>query len=108
MISLVQLFHSLQDVFATIAQELMVLLVFFLSLMLWRHIGKRNKLKYTTQKVLSYSCPAAAPVQKVVEHREQPLDNKALQSIHAAESQMMKLLEQREFTRALNFFRTFE
>jgi len=43
-----------------------------------------------------------------VEQPPEVVDDKVLFAIRAAEEQMMKLLDQREFTRALNFFRSFE
>merc|ERR1719443_746749 len=40
--------------------------------------------------------------------QEETVDPKVLQAFKKSEAEMMKLLESREFTRALNFFRTFE
>jgi pentatricopeptide repeat protein len=109
MTSLVQLFHTMQDILATVTQELMVMLVFFLSLALWRYIGKRNKpaKNHKAPGALTPSVGATAPPKKIIQ-QEQPVDGKVLKAIQAAETQMLKLLEQREFTRALNYFRTFE
>jgi pentatricopeptide repeat protein len=105
MTSIVQ---SVQDIVGAVAPELTVVLVFFMSLALWKHLGQRNK------GGKQWKTPTAqSPVKKVnaerAGHSEQPvLDEKALQAVRSAEAQMLKLLEQREFTRALNFFRTFE
>lgn len=98
--------QSIQDVFAAVTQELTVILVFFLSLALWKHIGERNKANKKLKTVVSQSFQPAAP--KKVAVNDEVVDAKVLQAIKTAEGQMMKLLEQREFTRALNFFRTFE
>jgi len=98
--------QSMQDIFAAVTQELTVILVFFLSLALWRHVGQRNK----ANKQWKTLPPKPSVTQKKagLEHHEKPIDGKVLQAIQAAEVQMLQLLEQREFTRALNFFRTFE
>lgn len=98
--------QSIQDVFAAVTQELTVILVFFISLALWKHIGERNKANKKLKTVASQSFQPAAP--KKVAVNDEVVDAKVLQAIKTAEGQMMKLLEQREFTRALNFFRTFE
>lgn len=100
--------QSVQDVFAAVTQELTVILVFFLSLALWKHLGNRNKAKKQAWKTLTPQSPAALHKKVAVEQHEKPLDARVLQALQAAEAQMLGLLEQREFTRALNFFRTFE
>jgi len=109
---------SIMDVLSAVTQELSVLLVFFISLVLWKHIGQRQKAskqqQWKTQS--AQPCPpSSTPLKKVSTDNRKPAevvdakpDGKLLQAIQAAEAQMMKLLEQREFTRALNFFRTFE
>jgi len=100
------MFAAIQDVFAAVTQELTVILVFFISLLLWKHIGERNKANKKLKAVASQSFQPAAP--KKVAVADEVVDAKVLQAMQTAEGQMMKLLEQREFTRALNFFRTFE
>jgi len=100
--------QSVQDIFAAVAQEITVILVFFLSLILWKHIGKRKKAGKQGKALASQACQHVALPKKVAEHREEILDGRALQAVRASEAQMLKLLEQREFTRALNLFRTFE
>lgn len=109
--TIVQLFGTVQDAFAAATQELMVMLVFFFSLLLWKHIGKRTK-SAQAQKFKGKASPQIVPLKKLAaEHAPSPVDGKVMQAspaTQAAETQMLKLLEQREFTRALNFFRTFE
>jgi pentatricopeptide repeat protein len=110
MISFAQLSTSAQDIFTMLTQELLVVLVFFISLALWKHVGKRSK-PVKAQKVVSgpNDTNLIKPPQKmVVTEIQPPVDRKVDQVIKAAEIQMMKLLEQRQFTRALNFYRTFE
>jgi len=101
---------TVQDIFAAVTQELTVILVFFISLALWKHIGQRNKKEKGKQwkTLTSQSCQSVASPKKVAQFQAEPIDGKMLQAMQAAEAQMMKLLEQREFTRALNLFRTFE
>merc|ERR1719265_2996207 len=104
---------NITDLLSAVSQEIMVMCVFFISLVLWRHIGQRQKASKQQRKTLtSQPCSNLSHSKKVsVEHRvenEVKIDAKVLQAIQAAEVQMMKLLDQREFTRALNFFRTFE
>lgn len=111
MSDIAQLISSVQDVFSAVTQELLVILVFFISLALWKHIGERSKAGKQPKFVTSPHHPPAKPPRKDV-HVERGstdvLEGSQLKAIHAAEAQMLKLLEQREFTRALNFFRTFE
>lgn len=93
-----------------LTQEILVLVVFFLSLALWKHIGKKSK-PVKAQKVvhgLYEATEIKQPQKKVAANQQPPVDQNMMQRVKEAESQMMKLLEQREFTRALNFFRTFE
>jgi len=112
MATVIQIVGQVQDVFAAVTQELMVILVFFISLALWKHIGERNKaVKQPKIVATSYQSPAKPPrkeakVDQVVQHK--PLDPQQKKAIQAAEAQMLKLLEQREFTRALNYYRSFE
>jgi len=111
MTNISQIVSSIQDVFAAVTQELMVILVFFISLALWKHIGERNKAGKQPKTIASSYHSPLKPLRKDVPVERgfaNVLDNNQLKAIHAAEGQMMKLLEQREFTRALNFFRTFE
>jgi len=88
--------------------------VFFISLALWRHLGQRQKVgKKALKPLASQSCQPSSLAKKIsvgqrAEIVDPKPDAKLLQTIQSAEEQMMKLLEQREFTRALNFFRTFE
>jgi len=102
------------DILSAVSQEITVFVVFFISLFLWRHLGQRQKLgKQAWKPLASQTCQPAMsakklPVGQRTETVETKLDSKLLQAIQSAEAQMMKLLEQREFTRALNFFRTFE
>merc|ERR1740130_1764490 len=112
MVNVIQIVGQVQDVFAAVTQELMVILVFFISLALWKHIGERNKaVKQPKIVATSYQSPSKparkeAVVDRVAQHK--PLDPQQKKAIQAAEAQMLKLLEQREFTRALNYYRSFE
>jgi pentatricopeptide repeat protein len=92
-----------------LTQELLVLFVFFLSLTLWKHIGKKKPPK--AKKIVSEPFEATevkVPQKKVPVNQQPPVDVNVMHRVKDAEFQMMKLLEQREFTRALNYFRTFE
>lgn len=104
---LVDIFGQMQDVFAAAAQEIIVLVVFFVSLTLWRYLGQSRKATKgkTSNAQLS---PSEKVHRKVVEDPPDAPDEKTSKAVQIAEEQMMKLLENREFTRALNFFRTFE
>merc|ERR1719174_426559 len=100
--------QSIQDILTAVTQEITVILVFFISLALWKHIGQRNKVvkqRKTLSPHSSPSQPTVAPKQVQAEHCPEVIDGKRLQAIQNAETQMLQLLEQREFTRALNFFR---
>lgn len=105
---------SVTDVFAAVSQEILVLVVFFVSLLLWRHVGQRQKAGKQQRKTLSSPpCSSSAPTKKgridtASAKGDGKLEGKPPHAILAAEEQMLKLLEQREFTRALNYFRTFE
>lgn len=102
------------DILAAVSQEITVFVVFFISLFLWRHLGQRQKVgKQAWKAVAPQTCQPALSVKKVsvgqgAEIVDKQIDSKLLQAIESAEAQMIKLLDQREFTRALNFFRTFE
>jgi pentatricopeptide repeat protein len=100
--------QSALDIFSAVTQELTVILVFFLSLALWKHIGNRQKASKQQKKLSSHPSQPVLAKKAVLEQRDEVVDPKTLLAVQSAETQMMKLLEQREFTRALNFFRTFE
>jgi len=108
---MISLMQSTQDVLASVTQEITVILVFFISLALWKHIGQRNKAVKKQKNLSSPTLQPSAPPKKVVAEAPPPLevlDAKQLQAVKTAEAQMMQLLEGREFTRALNFYRGFE
>jgi len=108
MADVAQAIGSIQDFFAAVAQELLVTLAFFFSLALWKYIGQRNK-SGKQKKTKKIHSPREPSKKVVVGHSAKVApDAKTLQNIKAAEEQMLRLLDQREFTRALNFFRTFE
>lgn len=105
----IQLVDSFHEVFAAVAQELWVILVFILSVLLWKQIRHHNKAEKKQKAYSPKLAPATSLPKKVAsEHRTEIIDAKVLQSIKTAESQILMLLDQREFTRALNLFRTFE
>jgi pentatricopeptide repeat protein len=106
---------QLQDIISEVAQELLVLLVFFLSLILWKYIGRKkhvNKLK--TLSAPSVQAPPERREKFNPKSQAQPRRNGVIashqerQAVQAAEVQITRMLEQREFTRALNYFRTLE
>jgi pentatricopeptide repeat protein len=102
--------QTVQEVFTTLSQEITVILVFFISLTLWKYVGERKK-AVRKQKSMVSSPDLPKPLttaNKKVEQSANVEDSKAMLAIQAAEVQMVKLLESREFTRALNLFRTFE
>jgi len=93
-----------------LSQELVVVFVFFLSLGLWKAIGKRSK-PAKAPKIVDDQHDKTATVpsyRKVIVNQETKLDAKVVQAVKVAEHQIMQLLEQRQFTRALNYFRSFE
>jgi len=98
------------DTIAAVAQEIAVLLVFFLSLLIFRSLAnKRTKPdKPKRASAPQPSQPPTSPKKASAPPGLELVDGIALQALQAAEAQMLKLLEGREFTRALNLFRTFE
>merc|ERR1719183_2110935 len=104
MASAVELFGQLQDILAAVTQELLVLFVFFLSLALWKYIGRKSNVKKLKTLSTHSPQPAArafsekmvmvAAKTKVMEPQEEVIYEKQQQAIRAAETQMMKLLEQ--------------
>lgn len=97
------LLHSawslLRDV-PSFTQELLVLGVFFYSFVSWRQCNRRK----------SKAAPPAeskpVPLKRV--EKEAPAQHAKSEAAHAAEQQMLRHLEQREFTRALNLYRSLE
>jgi len=107
--------ENLSTVFNSIemvTQELTVILVFFISLSLWKYIGQRQKAQKVGKQGKTLTSqpfqPAVFKKKAAVEHGAVALDGKQKQAIQAAEEQMLQLLLSREFTRALNFYRGFE
>mmetsp|Transcript_61639 Transcript_61639/g.198549 ORF Transcript_61639/g.198549 Transcript_61639/m.198549 type:complete len:630 (+) Transcript_61639:142-2031(+) len=98
---------------AAFVQELLVLCVFFISFVAWRHFsrsgrgqsklaGRETEAKLLLRKRADLAQPANSlpvPGQRLAPVPPQ---------VRAAEQQMLKHLEQREFTRALNLYRTLE
>jgi len=109
-----QFVGSIQGVLSAVTQELMVIVVFFFSLLLWKHIGNRSKSGKPPKVVVSSpKTPSKHPSSPKTASKHpsgsvKVLDATQLKVLQAAEASMMQLLEQREFTRALNYYRTFE
>lgn len=86
------------------AQEITVLVVFAVSFVMWRSVKAANPKR---SKLAGFSADAtvrkvdSAPMRKAV-------GEAAPSHVRVAEQQMMKHLEQREFTRALNMYRSLE
>jgi len=103
---------SIADTFTAVTQELLVIVVFFVSLLLFKYIGQRHnagKQKWKTPS--SPPCSPVTPAKKPLKRAEVSggnFDGNAQKAAQEAETQMTKLLEQREFTRALSLFRKFE
>merc|ERR1719331_1578019 len=101
--------QTIQEILASVSQEITAIVVFFISLALHRHLSKRSKAAKQQQSTPSKSSQFPASTKKlppapVIE----TLDAADLQAIQTAEKQLLQLLDQREFTRALNNFRSFE
>jgi len=104
---------STMDMCSVVTQEILVMAVFFGSLFLWKSI-KDGKKKSCKKSLTPQHCPPSTPPKKPFRaetRSEVPLDSlegSVLPAIRAAEAEMMKLLDQREFTRALNLLRKSE
>lgn len=132
--SLSTMMNAVQDspVFA-VAQEILVLAVFFTSFVLWRKVNSKNPKSQKCRPVSTcqpqtHAIAGALPAQKSLKEafatqgsRTENADEGRLHHVleqgsrptvqpqsRATEQQMLKLLEQREFTRALNMYRACE
>lgn len=106
---------ALQEVpIAAFAQELLVLAVFLVSFGVWKHFGKRGRAKVVQPSKLGKGIIHSYPSQKssgrscVDVARDVDTLRQRKAAVQASEVQMLKHLEQREFTRALNLYRTLE
>lgn len=106
---------SINDTFCAVTQEILVLAVFFISLLLFKYVGQRQKAgkKQGTLASSPPRSPLTSPkkpnrLEQPAEARGASFDGDVQKAAQEAEPQMVKLLEQREFTRALNLFRRFE
>jgi pentatricopeptide repeat protein len=111
----VQTLESIQEVGAVVAQEVLVLTIFGASYFLWRRVQnryKRRSLKFNALQ-LSEKCKAAKnhiPVKGnwPLRRAEQALDEATHKRVQDGEVQIFRLLQLREFTSALNMYRSFE
>lgn len=99
---------------AAFAQELLVLGVFFFSFLAWRHLGRGLGLARGSKLAVGREDPAKPPRKREAARKSsapapapQPQTPQPPQ-VRAAEQQMLRHLEQREFTRALNMYRALE
>lgn len=93
------------------AHEIVVLGVFVVSYTIWHRIGQHAQKMRAAKKLASWSTPVqvsssvtSAKVQQFSEVRARTPDA----SSKATEAQILKHLDQREFTRALNLYRSVE
>mmetsp|Transcript_55740 Transcript_55740/g.107560 ORF Transcript_55740/g.107560 Transcript_55740/m.107560 type:complete len:642 (+) Transcript_55740:144-2069(+) len=102
--------------FTTLTHEFMVVVVFFVSFITWRHFS-RSKPGFSRGGQGKFSGregdTKATRMRFDVSRNAEPLlsrqrANEILPQVRAAEQQMLKHLEQREFTRALNMYRMLE
>mmetsp|Transcript_62988 Transcript_62988/g.136754 ORF Transcript_62988/g.136754 Transcript_62988/m.136754 type:complete len:640 (-) Transcript_62988:160-2079(-) len=112
--------------FAAFTQEILVLTVFLVSFIIWRQrVGQRAR-RNASEKDLALRDPGVVhselPLRKASSgnlHNGEvklgrqrpstvPTSDAALPSVRAAEQQMLRHLDQREFTRALNLYRALE
>jgi len=107
-----------------LAQELAVLGVFFASIILWRRVMKQPCAHPKSKLSNSPISPVRSPhLQKTVDERDSVTPKESLAkrnglchqggaqatpAVRAAEQQMLRLIENREFTRALNMYRALE
>eukprot|EP00747_Dinoflagellata_sp_TGD_P089043 gnl/TRDRNA2_/TRDRNA2_164199_c0_seq3.p1 gnl/TRDRNA2_/TRDRNA2_164199_c0~~gnl/TRDRNA2_/TRDRNA2_164199_c0_seq3.p1 ORF type:complete len:635 (-),score=180.53 gnl/TRDRNA2_/TRDRNA2_164199_c0_seq3:38-1942(-) len=94
-------------------QELMVLLVFAISFLLWNKVSYAAKEKKTRNAALAKEAKLAKKQRSADESTEQqtPVAKEKQvvpPHVQASEQQMLRLLEGREFTRALNMYRSLE
>jgi len=109
------------DFFAGLAQELLVIIVFFVSLFIWRHAEQRWRLPHgrpnshprkgselaSAKKGLSEELGGGAAG---LRQRQAPSSRQrdAQPHVRVAEQRILQHLEHREFTRALNMYRALE
>jgi len=125
--ALLQLFSAFQSTpFAAVVQEVCVIAIFATSFALWRRINHRpakaeglvstlfsrvglvnSELSYVRKPYSKGAVPEEKHEQTTSVVRRKP-DTHHVSSIRIAEQQMLKLLEGREFTRALNMYRSLE
>lgn len=98
----------------TFAPELLVLSVFLVSYTIWRHLGQHSKRMRAEKKVFLLEGDKSASPQ--IHNHTSKIDDKweaarqaaSDNAVKAVEAQMLQHLEQREFTRALNLYRSLE
>mmetsp|Transcript_142370 Transcript_142370/g.265330 ORF Transcript_142370/g.265330 Transcript_142370/m.265330 type:complete len:642 (-) Transcript_142370:19-1944(-) len=101
-------FSSIEDIFAAVAQELSVLLAFAASFYMWRRLGVFKKPRVPQKqnvKTIGNQATSTAKTLRSSSNEEMAGVKKAARYV---EKQLTQLLEQREFTRALNIYRTAE
>lgn len=104
---------AVAEVFNAISQELIVLGVFLVSYVTWRHLGMLKR-RFNAERKLKLNDPIPyqkKPFTSGFKTAETPakLGNFVADSnTKALEAQMMRHLEQHEFTRALNLYRSTE
>lgn len=103
-----QLHSAIREITAAIGEDFLVLAVFFVACGVLQLYGLGFVKKKSRKSVPAPSCAAPdEPSKKTVSER--PAGNsKAKAGIRGVETQMLKLLEQREFTRALSVFKILE
>lgn len=87
-----------------IAQEIMILSVFALSFLIWRHFNRGARTKHRMPKVVESPCEAK-------DFDEPPSQPTYFEKEHVpglAEKQLLKHLAGHQFTRALNMYRALE
>lgn len=109
----VQQASVITDVALSLWQELPVFALFFASFILWRHVlpHTRRGVAASQKNKLAVSSAVGEPEKahsRVTTRTAETYSEASTPAIQAAEKQMITLLANREFTRALNTFRSFE
>lgn len=94
---------------SAVAQELVVLTVFLLSYTLWRYLGAVSKQQRLARKLKDTGYRVSVPSRHYRDVPSSQINHTQTDvSTKEAEAEMMKHLEQNEFTRALNLYRNLE
>jgi len=111
-LSFADMSSAVSGTIGAVSQELIVLGIFLLSYATWYHLGLLKRRSRAAQKLIVVDGSGSGTPKKYSPRQGEQSIQKVVRSskqdanTQAAEAQMLQHLEQHEFTRALNFYRT--